>query len=301
MKIKYQMISRHILFAITTALLFLSSCGKVYDKNGFDWEPDVPPSDSVFNREIQVLNFSVNLPGGQQPINVADPIFFSLERVSPIATAYKSTERWDFALSGLSRNEISANNGIRAGFGYGTSAVGGIVVLDSAYSQVTSIPDDSKFQIPGIAGLDDQGPFGVGLGHVAYTFFGNFIRPDLAAGVGSSNPDTAAKANQYIHLLYGLSENLIKAFPNAKNIQGGPLRPRTVIIRTAAGNYAKFETQSFYKDVLDPKLMRRGLDVPLALSFRYMVVKASERRFGFVSRRRPLKTNLSTHTGLIVN
>lgn len=294
---------RSISFAVSTVLLLLllSSCGKVYDKNGLDWEPDVPPSDSVFNREIQVLNFAVNLNSGLQPTDVQDPVFFSLERVSPIATAYRSTERWDIALSGLSRNEISANNGARAGFGYGTSAIGGIVVLDSAYSEVTVIPEDSKFQLPGVAGLDDQGAFGAGLGHVAYTFFSNFIRPELVSGIGSPNPDTAAKANQYIHMMYGLSENLVKAFPDAKNMQGAPLRPRTVIIRTAAGNYAKFETQSFYKDILDPKKMRRGSDILLALSFRYMVVKAAERRFGFVPRHKPLKINLSTNTGLILN
>lgn len=302
MRIRYQMISRSMPFVIVTALLLLLiSCGKIYDKNGLDWEPDVPPSDSIFNREIQVLNFAVNLASGQQPVDSKDPVFFSLERVSPIAVAYRSTERWDIALAGLSRNEISANNGSRAGFGYGTSATGGILVLDSAYSQVTVVPDDSKFQSPGVAGLDDQGAFGAGLGHVAYTFFGNFIRPDMVVGIDSPDPNIAAKANQYIHMMYGLSEDLVKTFPNAKNGRGGPLRPRTVIIRTAAGNYAKFETQSFYKDILDPKEMRRGPDIALALSFRYMVVKAAEKRFGFVSRHRPLKINLSTNTGITVN
>jgi len=190
---------------------------------------------------------------------------------------------------------------LRAGFGYGTSGVGGIVILDSAFSQVTVIPDDSKFQTPGVAGLDDQGAFGVGLGHVAYTFGSNFIRPDMVAGLGSSNLDSVAKANQYVHMMYALSENLIKTFPKARNRQGNPLRSRTVIIRTAAGNYAKFETQSFYKDIIDPLKMRRGPDIQLAFSFRYMVVKAAERRFGFISRRKPLKLNVSANTGLIVN
>lgn len=268
--------------------MLCSSCGKVYDLNGTDFEADVPPSDSVFNREIQILDLGAHLPAGHEPVDAEDPLFFSLERFSSIGIGYKSTDRWDITFSGMARSIISANNGTRSGFGYGTSAIGGLVVLDSAFDDVTQIPDDSQFKYPGQTGLDDQGAFGAPLGHVIYTFFGNPLRPDKMKDLENPDPAAQTEVNKYQHMMYCLSQNLTRTFKDVH-----PLRPRTIIIKTAKGNYAKMETQSLYMGTLDPMQMRRDKDIKMPVySFRYVVVKANERRFGFLVNRAKLTIKL---------
>lgn len=276
-------------------ILTLASCGDVYDLNGFDWEPDVPPSDSVFNREIQVLNYGDKLPAGHSPLDDMDPMYFSLEKFSSVNTNYKSTDRWDIAFSGLFRSGITTNNGIAQGLGYGSTGVGAIVILDTPYSKITQVPENLVFSSPGNIGLDYQGTMSYSMGHVVYTFGGNFVRPDKVQGYDPSDPVATQEANLYRHMVYCLSEDLLKNFPNAKNLQKTALRPRTMIIKTARGNYVKMETQSFYKGVTDPMLMKRGLQIPV-FSFRYMVIKADEARFGFVARKPALTVNMSTQT-----
>lgn len=290
-----QIINKGTTFAvIITMLLLLSSCGKVYDKNGFDWEPDLPPSDSVFNREILIRNLGDNLPEGHEPLDATDPLYFSLEKFSSAHLAYKTTNRWDLAFFGNSRSEVSGNNGKVSGFGYGSSSIGGIIVTDSAYSSITSIPEDGQFQIPGRSGLDEIGFFGAPMGHVAYTYFGNIFRPDKVVGYLDNSYDEAVQleASKYAHMMYALSEDFAKAFAVTTN--GDSTKCRTILVRTAEGNYAKVEMLSYYKNTIDPFEMNRGRGY--AISFRYMVVKADEKRFGFTPRRKPMTVNLSTRS-----
>lgn len=264
------------------------SCGKVYDLNGSDWEPEVPASDSAFNREIQVLDLGAHLPAGHIPADDDDPMFFSLEKFSSVAIGYKSTDRWDIAFGGYYRTIISGNNGLKSGYGYGTSAIGGIVVLDAGFDEVTQIPDDSQFKLPGEVGLDNQGAFGYPLGHIAYTFFGNFYRPDKMKEQNNPDPAAQVEVNKYIHMMYCLSQRTTSTFKDVF-----PTRPRTLIIKTAKGNYAKMETQSIYQGVMDPMEMRRDKNIAMPVySFRYVVVKAAERRFGFLITRSPLTVKL---------
>jgi len=276
-------------------ILGFASCGEVYDLNGYDWEPELPLSDSVFNREIYIRNYGDNLPAGHNPLDAMDPMLFSLERFSSINLFYKTTERWDLSFSGIFRSNIGVNNGRTAGIGYGSSAIAEIAILDTPYSKVTHVPENLRFQAPGEVGLDAQGTLSYEMGHVIYTFGGNFVRPDKVTGYDENDPVASAEANQYRHMLYCLSEDLITAFPKAKNIQGKPLRPRTIIIKTARGNYAKLETQSIYKGITDPILMRRGYEVPI-FAFRYMLIKADEGRFGFVARKPSLTVNMTNKT-----
>lgn len=273
--------------------ILLTSCGKVYDKNGFDWEPDFPPSDSVFNREIQILNYGANLPIGHSPMDETDPMFFSLEKFSSINSNYRVTNRWDISFSGLFRSGIGTNNGGLKGYGYGSSAVGAIAVLDTPYSKVTAVPENISFVSPGSVGLDFQGAMSYTMGHVVYTYGGNFIRPDKVTGYDENDPVASQEANLYRHMIYCMSEDLVNKFPNAINFQKQKIRPRTMIIKTARGNFVKMETQSFYKGVTDPFLMRRGLTIPV-FSFRYMVIRADEKRFGFVKRQSSLTVDMST-------
>ncbi|PWV50794.1 HmuY family protein [Chitinophaga sp. S165] len=277
-----------IIYCLAITMMLCSACGKVYDLNGMDWEADVPPSDSAFNREIQILDLGAHLPEGHEPLDDEDPMFFSLERFSSIGIGYRSTERWDIAFSGMFRTTISGNNGTKSGFGYGTSAIGGIVVLDAAFDDVTEIPDDSQFKYPGQTGLDDQGAFGSPLGHVVYTFGGNFLRPDKMKDIDNPDPAAQAEVVKYQHMMYCLSQVTVDTFKNVRQ-----LRPRTIIIKTAKGNYAKMETQSMYQGILDPMEMRRDKNIKMPVySFRYVLAKADERRFGFMINRPKLTIKL---------
>lgn len=279
---------RKYIVALIAAGLFVS-CGKIYDHNGFDWQPDTPVSDSVYNREIQVLDLGEdNLLFGHRPVDVSDPIFFSLEKFSSVHLGYKASARWDIAYAYLG---VRGNNGSRPGYGYGSSAVGGLVMLDSAYSQVTTVPDDSRFSAPGEIGVDIFA--GNGLGFWLYTGFGNPFHPEKAAWADGTDEEKAIIGNQYLHMVYCLSEDLAKAYPGLNNGYY-EVKPKTIIVRTANGNYAKLEMQSLYKGVTDPKEMLRDKRYPLGYaSFRYMIIKAEEKRFGFVARRPPLKVDLT--------
>lgn len=287
--------SIQICITVLTAALFFISCGKVYELNGFDWEPELPLSDSVFNRDIQVLNLGDRLPEGHKPLDGEDPLFFSLEKISTVHIGYKATQRWDIAFSGMSRVGITSNNGSRSGIGYGSSGIGGILILDSGYSAVTTVPDDSRFIIPGDIGLGGMGDMMNTEGYAFYTFFDNIFRPDKIALLESNDPVVAADANRYLHMIYCFSEDFAKTFPGEYGSNKVKATPRTMIIRTAAGNYAKLEMQSLYKGVMNPMEMRRGTDKPQPFpSFRYMVIKAGEKRFGFVARSNKLTINMTT-------
>jgi len=76
--IKYSVITYMAIVAILS-----NGCGKVYDLNGTDWQPDTPPSDSVFNREIQVLNLGARLPAGHVPADDEDPMFLAWKNSLP--------------------------------------------------------------------------------------------------------------------------------------------------------------------------------------------------------------------------
>lgn len=277
------------LLAALSLTVMLASCGEIYDLNGFDWQPDTPPSDSAFNREIQILDLGAdNLPEGHRPLDGEDPLYFSLEKISSVHTGYKKSERWDVALGYAM---IAANNGSYQGLGYGSSAIGGLVLVDSAYSQVMTVPDDDLFSVPGSSGLDNS--FGSGPGHMLYTFVGNPFHPEEVAWTEGNDPQLVLEGNYYKHMMYPLSEGLAETYPGAYN--GFTVKPKTVIVRTAAGNYAKIEIQSVYKGTLDYKQMSRKLPINY-LSFRYMVIRADEKRFGFVARRPPVKVDMTAKT-----
>lgn len=267
--------------------LLITSCGEIYDLNQTDWEPDVPPSDSVYNREIQILDLGDNnVPPGHKPVDISDPLYFSLEKFSSVHIGYKSSARWDVAFHGMYRTTITANSGTSQGLGYGSSAIGGMVVLDTPYTKLTHIPDNVVFQTPGQSGLGFAEVFAgyIPGGHVYYTFFDSLYHP--------GQDHVNYPENLYLHMMYPLSEDFASKFPGASAQGRGP---KTILIRTASGNYVKMETQSFYKGVTDPIKMRRGTDNPIPyVTFKYMVIKADEARFGFVERNKKLTINLST-------
>lgn len=277
---------------ILLGIIFIASCGKVFDRNGFDWEADLPLSDSVFNRDIQILDLGINnIPEPHHPLDAEDPLFFSLEQFSSVPINYRVSDRWDVSFSDMYRHAIGPNNGSIPGFGYGSSATGGILVLEQPYSEVLDVPADDQFRTNGSIGLLGFGDGAIPGGYVFVTFFGNIFRPDLA-------DDDLGFGHPYYFLMYCFSEDFQKTFPGEYGTGGLKATPRTLIVRTAKGNYAKLEMQSMYKGIMDPLEMRRGLlEHPVGyMSFRYMIIKKEEKRFGFVPRKPSLTVNLSTKT-----
>lgn len=291
---KRELYINQLFFALFAAITLFASCGEIYDLNGFDWEPDIPPSDSVFNREIQILDWGPdNVPEGHFGEDNSDPMLFSLEKFSSVHGAYKTSTRWDLTLGAFWT--LIANNGSVPGYGYGSPAVGGIVLLDSAFSEVTSAPNDNDFRIVGGYGLNEA--FGSGPGYFIYTGFGNPFWPQMIEWADSNDEQKAILGNLYKHMLYPFSEAVSTAFPESNY----KMEPKTLIFRTANGNYAKLEVQSFYKGIMDPREMKRGNYGTNYMSFRYMVIRADERRFGFVARRPSLTIDMTNKTVTVGN
>jgi len=231
---------------VTAIALLITSCSKSSDPAPTT-EPEVNTGTVAFNKLITVLNFGADMPAGSQPLDQQAPIYFSLENNSAVQLDYKLTNRWDISFSSIYRSFMSGNNGAdKSNPGTGGPGKGGIVCLAKNFDEVVEIPDDSQFKTGTAAvGTDDSGAFGEGTGYYLYDFGGTI------KGDGSYDSQ---------HVAFALSDT------------------RTVIVRTAKGNYAKIQVLSLYKDLLDPKTWKR--DSPHTyLSFKYVLAKAGSKTF----------------------
>lgn len=264
MKINRQIVTsgvqvKYIFFAFLFIGL-ISSCDK-----GSDPKPDeeVPPPDdttptdeNMFYKLHRVENFQ-----GTQDNNFEDAattIYYSLESKKAMAADYKQTNRWDMAFGGLLNSFVSGNNGSNStNSGYGNTAKGGITIVEKPFDQVTDIPADAQFKTGGqLIGTDNYGEFGEGIGWYLYDFGGTIVRD-------------GAYANQ--HIAYALDKSL-----TLKN--GTVVPPRTVIIRTAKGNYAKIKMISLYKDQYERTQWTRS-SPKVYFTFEYVLAPAGSSKF----------------------
>ncbi|WP_140938315.1 HmuY family protein [Sphingobacterium lumbrici] len=250
---------KYILFA----LLFVASASSC-DK-GSNPKPDdevVPPDDTTPTDESMFykLHRVENYQGTQDNdgVNAAPTIFFSLETKKPVEEKYKQTNRWDLAFGGLLNSFVSGNNGSNStNSGYGNTAKGGITIVEKAFEEVTDIPADAQFKTGGqLIGTDNYGEFGEGIGWYLYDFVGVIVRD-------------GAYENQ--HVAYALDRPL-----TLKN--GTVVPPRTVIIRTAKGNYAKIKLISLYKDQFEREQWSRS-SAKVYFTFEYVLVPAGSTKF----------------------
>ncbi len=188
---------------------------------GPDTDTTVTEVPGLFYKLIHVSN----LPGdtssaikdssaGAAPVS-GTTCLFSLEANTARNIIYKQTNKWDLAFDGISNSFLSGNNGANArNYGLGSNAVGGIYIVKQPFDSVTNIPADALFQTgPDVYGTDDSGAFGTGVGWYFYDFTGGSFPG------GDGQP----------HICYAIPD-------------------RTVIVRTATGNYAKIKMISIYKD-----------------------------------------------------
>lgn len=237
---------RHFVILMIMAVT-ITSCSKS-DAPAPETEPEVPASGTVaFNKLITVLNFGADMPAGSQPLDEQAPIYFSLENNAAVQLDYRLTNRWDICLSNIYRSFISGNNGANTtNSGAGGPGKGGVLCLAKNFDEVVNIPADSEFKTgPAVVGTDDSGAFGEGIGYYLYDYGGNI------KGDGSYDSQ---------HVAFALADT------------------RTVVVRTAKGNYAKIQIMSLYKDLLDSKTWKR--DSPHTyLSFKYVLAKAGSKTF----------------------
>lgn len=235
---------RNTLHSLIVSLLLLSiSCSK--DSTA----PEEPPTtdDTIYNKLITVSNFGEALPAGSEPLDEQSPIYFSLEKNSPVPVEYRRTARWDMSFNSTYRSFIGGNNGAdEKNLGTGGPGKGGVMILSKKFEEVTDVPAGNLFKTgSAIVGTDDAGAFGQGIGYYLYDFNGTIM------GDGSYDKQ---------HVAYVLQNT------------------RTVIVRTAKGDYAKIKMLSIYKDLLEPAQWTRNSPHPY-FSFQYVLVKAGNKKF----------------------
>ncbi|KGE12346.1 HmuY family protein [Sphingobacterium deserti] len=250
---------KHSIFIIFVSSILLSACSKGSTEEPTP-DPDVPTNDSIFNRLIVVKNFGELIPVGAEPTTPQSPIYYSLETNSAITADYQRTARWDISFADIYRSNINCNN-TRADGGAGGPGKGGILLLEQAFEDVVDIPADNLFKTGDKPyGLDINGALGEDLGWVLYDFSGSLVRDG---------------AYDNAHIAYPLDKPLTIKLENG---QPKTVPARTIVVRTAKGNYAKLKVTSFYKDKLDRDSWRRNDPKPF-FSFEYVLAKAGSSKF----------------------
>jgi len=225
-------------------------------------EPVVEPpkeeesNTGLYNKLIQVRNFAGTDKNDGN--NAAPTVYYSLETNKGIPETHRQTRNWDIAFSNIFNSHISGNNGSNnTNFGYGNNATGGILIVEKAFDEVTEIPADSQFKLIGDAiGMDQNGDEGNGVGWLLYDFYGKLVRDH---------------AVQNEHVAYALGSGLTLK-------SGKVIKPRTLIVRTAKGNYAKIKPISMYKDLYTSDKWFK--DAPhVFISFDYVLVPKGSKTF----------------------
>jgi hypothetical protein len=213
--------------------------------------PDPDPIDSTaagnFYKLIRIENFMADTSGDSNPTEQKPTVFFSLEDKKEVSAAYLKTNRWDIAYGNLYNSYLSANNGADAqNYGSGNNASGGILILEKNFNEVTDVPADNQFKTgKDLYGPDISGDFGNGTGWYLYDFSGTKM------GDGSYDKQ---------HVAYALANT------------------RTLVVRTAKGNYAKIRMISCYKDAFMPAQWLRNTP-HMFFTFEYILVPKGSVKF----------------------
>jgi hypothetical protein len=204
-----------------------------------DKDPVEEPSDFYYKLE-RVENFT-------SAVEKAPAFYFSFNTKKEVAATQVKTTEWDMAFGGTLTCFISGNSGAdAANYGVESNAVGGIAIVEKPFDQVTDIPAATEFKTgKNVFGLDKEGGRATETGWLLYDETG------LIKGDGS-----ALKK----HVAYGMPEK------------------RTLVIRTAKGDYAKIKMISLYKDAFTADKM--FLNTPSAFfTFEYVVVPKGSTKF----------------------
>ena len=197
------------------------------------------PSDFYYKLE-RVENFTPATAG-------VKTFYFSFNTKKEVSDTQVQTTEWDMAFGGTLTCFISANNSADEGnYGLGSKAIGGIAIVEKPFDQVTDVPASAEFKTgKNVFGLDKEGGRSTDTGWLLYDETG------LIKGDGS-----ALKK----HVAYAMPEK------------------RTLVIRTAKGDYAKIKMISLYKDAFTADKMFLNTPMPF-FTFEYVVVPKGSTKF----------------------
>lgn len=239
------------------SIMFLASCSN--DDGNKESVPDdeTPPTTTNYYKVLRMENFGYTLADGDE-YEDKTTLYFSLLDNKEVGSEYRKTTRWDLAFSGLYSSFMSGNNGANAGnFGTGTSAIGGIYIVEKPFAEVTEIPADNVFKTDKeIYWADENGSFGSGIGWYFYDFDGDMVRD----GVYENR-----------HIAYALGEPLTLT-------SGKTIPARTIIVKTAQGDYAKIKMISVYKNIFERKDFTRAAP-KMFFTFEYVLVPKGSTKF----------------------
>ena len=240
-----------MLFLVVSA----GACKK--DAVGADPEPDPTSSIVPYYKLQRVENMNAQTDDDNPTVTKLE-ILFSLKFKKEQPLSFAKTNRWDISFSGLYNSFLGANNkNDPTNSGYNGPGVGGVLIVARAFDNVVDIPADSEFKTgTKIIGTDDAGAFGEGIGWYLYDYGGTLV---------SDGRDDK------MHVAYALG--------NPLGLQDGTVIPaRTIIIRTAAGDYAKLKMISCYKDAYTADTWFR--DTPhMFFTFEYVIVPKGSTKF----------------------
>ncbi|KAF2508095.1 HmuY family protein [Flavobacterium foetidum] len=245
-----------IMISVLTACS--SDDNQAESENGTENPDTEVPDNGLFYKVISVKNFQGST-SDENPTAPSATLYYSLEENKPVEGSYKKTKKWDMAFGGLYASFLSGNNGNDTkNNGYQAGGVGGIAIVAKPFNEVVDIPADSQFKTGiDLVGTDDAGSFGAGTGWYLYDFDGIVVSD-------GKNPQKA-------HVAYALGDPL--------TLFNGTIIPaRTIILKTANGNYAKIKMRSVYKDLYNSAEWFR--DSPhMYYSFDYVMVPKGSTKF----------------------
>ncbi|WP_286971750.1 HmuY family protein [Flavobacterium sp. UBA4854] len=248
-----------MVFLIAATTTACSSDDKPAEGSGNEENPGTEiPDQTLFNKVIHVKNYQGST-SDDNPTAPSATLYYSLEENKSVDGSYKKTRKWDLAFGGLYASFLSGNNGLdNKNNGYQAGGVGGITIVAKPFDEVVDVPADSQFKTGiDLIGTDDAGSFGNGTGWYLYDFDGVVVSD-------GTNPQKA-------HVAYALGEPL-------KIINGTTIPARTIILKTANGNYAKIKMISVYKDVYTPSEWFK--DTPhMYYTFDYVMVPKGSTKF----------------------
>ncbi|MCI9843381.1 HmuY family protein [Flavobacterium pectinovorum] len=242
------------------SVLFLASCSnddEPVKDDDVEIIDDTPSSTSNYYKVLRAENFGYTLADGNELEDKA-VLYYSLVDNKAVGSEYRKTSRWDLGFSGLYSSFLSGNNGANTGnLGSGNSAIGGIYIVEQAFDEVVNVPNDAVFKTGDrIYGTDDAGDFGGGVGWYLYDFDGIFVRDG---------------AYDNAHIAYALGEPLLLK-------SGNTVPARTLIVKTAKGDYAKIKMISVYKDILKREDYTRK-SPKMFFTFEYVLVPKGSTKF----------------------
>lgn len=255
---KYHSPNKRILLGVGIVCLLINSIACKKDKDD-STEPE--PGNTTIVTGVYKLNNLVS-DSAATFASGAQPFYYSLEEGKIIPAAQAQTNNWDICFNSTYNSSVCANNGsIASSPGYGGPGKGDIymVVNNTVDANYYNGPSLGINKVPARS-LFDQAFTAVTSGGVAD---GNWEK-DAIVGLDYFQNSTPGWA------WYDFYGSLFPSRPSDSVAHVAYSLPRTLIVKTAKGNYAKIQIYSIYKDA--PETPTRS-NKPGFITMKYAIQK----------------------------